>query len=348
MQKSKKIIIVAASVVIVLVGISFLSHKKKPVIPALAPTLVELSPVTVTNIPLTATAAGNLTANQQTDISSKVGGYISKILFKEGDFVNVDTLLIQLDDEKEQNDLAAAKADAALSALQYERENKAFKKGLILQDDVYNAKVTNEKNQAIVKADKTALDDMALTAPFSGYVGSKSISVGDYVSPGQKLVTLVDQKNLRVEYALPSQYAPQLQVGQAATITADFLPGKSFPAKVDFVSPYIDADSQTIAVHAILNNENGDLKPGQFVNVNQTLGTLPHAILVPENSVFVSMNGAHVFTVKNDHALSIPVKIGERIFGKVQIIDGLKPNDQVITTGQNLVKDNDPVKIIIK
>src|SRR5260221_10668553 len=99
MKKSKKIIIIVAVTVIVLVGIGFLSHKKKPVIPALAPTVVELSPVTIADIPLTATAAGNLVANQQTDISPKVGGYISKILFKEGDFVNVGTLLIQLDNE---------------------------------------------------------------------------------------------------------------------------------------------------------------------------------------------------------------------------------------------------------
>lgn len=345
MKKSRKITLFTGLAVIILIGIIFLLHKKKPAPPVIGPTLVELSAVTVSDIPLTVTAAGNLAANQQTNISPKVGGYVSKILFNEGDFVNAGTLLIQLDNEKEQNDLSAAKADADLSALQYERENKAYKKGLILQDDVYNAKVTNEKNQAVVKTDQTALDDMALTAPFSGLLGSKNVNVGDYVSPGQKLITLVDQKNLRVEYALPSQYAPQLQIGQATTITADFLPGKQFSAKVNFISPYIDTDSQTITVHAVLNNESGDLKPGQFVNITQTLGTLSRAILVPENSVLASMNGYYVFTVKNNHVVSIPVKIGERIDSKVQITAGLKPTDNIITTGQNVVKDNDPVNI---
>lgn len=345
MKRSKKIIITSAVAVVVLIGIGVLSHKKTPSVPAIPPTAVQLSAVSVADVPLTATAAGNLVANQQTDISPKIGGYITKISFKEGDFITANAVLFQLDDEKEQNDLAAAKADAGLSALQYAREVKAFKKGFILQDDVYNAKVTNEKNQAAVKTDQTAVDDMALTAPFSGYVGSKNVSVGDYVSPGQKLVTLVDQKSLLVEYALPSQYAAQLQLDQPVTITADFLPGKNFPAKVSFISPYIDADSQTIAVHALLNNENNQLKPGQFVNVRQTLGTVSHAILVPENSVLPSLNGYHVFIVKNDHAVSVSVKVGEHIDGKVQIISGLQATDKIVTAGQNQIKDNDVVKI---
>lgn len=346
MTKRKKIILISTAAAILLVVGIVLSHKKISAPPSLPPTLVELTPVKVTDIPLTATAAGTLIANQQTDISPKVGGYITKILFSEGDFVKAGATLIQLDNEKETNDLSAAKADAALSQLQYDHENKAFKRGLILQDQVYNAKVTNEKNEAIVQADQSALDDMTLTAPFSGYVGSKNVSVGDYVSPGQKLVTLVDQQHLLVKYTLASQLAPQLKVGQTATITASFLPGKTFTGQVNFVSPYIDPDSQTIEVHVVLDNAQGDFKPGEFVAITQTLGTLSHAILVPENSVFATMNDYHVFVVNNNHVKSIPVKTGEHIAGQVQIISGLTAKDAVISVGQDQVKDGDLIKVV--
>jgi len=343
-----KSVITTVIAVILLIGMMTVSHKKKPTTPSLSPTLVELSTITEADMPRTTSTVGNLRAHQQTDISAKVGGYISKILFKEGDIVTAGTVLIQLDDAKEKNDLRAAASDAALSQLQYEHDYKAYKKGLLLQEQIYNTKVTNEKNQAIVKSDQTALTDMALTAPFSGEVGSQNINLGDYVTPGQKLVTLVDQKSLRVDYALPSQFAPQVKVGQSVIVTADGLPNKIYPASVTFVSPIIDRDSQTIAVHALLNNDNGDLKPGQFVDVHQTLGTLPHALLVPEQSVLAAENGYHVFTVTNNHAVAVLVKIGEHFMGKVQIVAGLKPNDQIITTGQNQIKDNDPVKVVGK
>lgn len=347
MKKTNKIKLIgfAVGVVCIIVFVLLFSHNNTKPVAVDPATLVELNPVEVTNIPIIVTATGNLVANQSTNISPKVAGYVTKILFKDGEFVKSGTILIKLDASKEINGLASAKAEAKMSQLQYNRDEKAYKKGLILQSVIYQDKVTNEKNQALVKTDQTLLDDMDLAAPFSGYLGAKTFSLGDYVTAGQKLVSLVDKQHLKVVYSLPSFYAPKLKIGQRVIITANFLPDFTLPAKVTFIAPSVDSNSQTIEVQAILDNSQNELKPGQFVNVKQTLGTQKNAILVPEDSVKADLNGHHVFEVKNNKATSVPVTIGERVYGKVQITQGLKTGDRIITKGQLLLKDGGKVKI---
>ncbi|AAO90294.1 efflux RND transporter periplasmic adaptor subunit [Coxiella burnetii] len=347
MKKRTKIIITLGVVGCFIAAGLIFSHKKAQATPNRPPLLVKESPVEVADLPIIATATGTLVANNQTNISPKVAGYVTKIAFSPGDFVTAGSVLIQLDNQKQKNDLAAAKADVELSELQYQRDALALKKGLILQTTVYSDKVSLDKDKALAQTDQTALQDMTLRAPFSGYLGAKQFSLGDYVTPGQKLVTLVDQQKLKVVYDLPNHFAPQLQIGQPVTVTADFLPGQRFNGKVNYVAPYVNSDSQTIETQALLNNKNGALKPGQFVTVSQTLETLKKAILIPENSLFANMNGHYVFKVKNGKAISTPVKVGERLYGKVQIIDGLKPGDHIITTGQDQIyKSGAKVKVV--
>ncbi len=134
---------------------------------------------------------------------------------------------------------------------------------------MHSDKVSLDKDKALAQTNQTALQKMTLRAPFSGYLGAKQFSLGDYVAPGQKLVILVDQLKLKVVYDLPNHFAPQLQIGQPVTVTADFLPGQRFNAKVNYITPYVNSDSQPIGTQGLLNNKNGALKPGQFVTVSK-------------------------------------------------------------------------------
>jgi membrane fusion protein (multidrug efflux system) len=323
-----------------------LSHKKNKAAVLTPPTLVKLSPVEVTNIPIIATATGNLVANQQTDVSPKVGGYITQVLFHEGDFVKTGTVLITLDNSTQKNNLATAQTNEKLDQLNYQRNATLGKKSMVAQSTVDNALNTYKKDRITVRIDKKSLSDMTLRAPFSGYLGAKTVSVGDYATPGQKLVNLVDQQHLKIDYSLPNRYAPDLKLGQPVTVTADFLPNVIFHAKVSYIAPSVDPDSQTIDVHAILDNQQNQLKPGQFVNVQQVLSTQKNAILIPEGSDFVTIDSTHVLGVRDNKAVTIPITIGERLYGKVQVIKGLKKRDQIITTGQEQLKNGDPVKVI--
>ena len=349
MKKRGKILFVtgvlAACAVVAFASVE-LSHKKNKTVALNPPTLVKLSPVEVTNIPIIATATGNLVTNQQTDVSPKVGGYITQVLFNEGDFVKTGAVLITLDNSTQKNNLATAKTNEKLDQLNYQRNATLGKKSMVAQSTVDSALNTYKKDKITVRIDKKSLSDMTLRAPFSGYLGAKIVSVGDYVTPGQKLVNLVDQQHLKIDYSLPSRYAPDLKLDQPVTVTADFLPNTVFDAKVSYIAPSVDPDSQTIDVHAILNNPQNQLKPGQFVNVQQRLGTRQNAILIPEGSDFVTIDSTHVLGVRHNKAVTIPITIGEHLYGKVQVIKGLEKGDEIITTGQEQLKNGNPVKVV--
>ncbi len=350
MSHKKKIISTIVGVCLVVVVIAVVAtvcHRKSNKNMLQHRILVKLTTIKTSSIPIIATANGNLEAKNETDISPKVPGYVKTIGFKDGQFVKAGTILVQLDDRKQRDDLAAAKTDVDSSRLQYNRDFNAYKKGLLLQNQLYQAKVTLEKDQAVKKSDETLLHDMTITAPFSGYISARQFSLGDYVGAGQKLTTLIDRQHLRVVYDFPSNYAPQLRVGQSVNITASFLPKQVIHATVNYIAPLVDPNSQTIEVHALISNDKNQLKPGQYVNVEQRLGIQKGIITVPESAIFSNLSGYHVFTVKNGKAVSVPVKIGLHTYSKTQIIAGLKPGDQIITTGQNQVVDGMPVKVVL-
>ncbi len=307
---------------------------------------VSLSAVKVANVPITASAAGNLIANQKADISPKVGGYITSVDFVEGEYVKAGTVLVTLDDSSQKQGYVSAKAAAQLSMTTYDRYLQLRKHQFISPQDIEQYKVDADKANATLITSKKALSDMTLRAPFGGYVSAKSADVGDYVNVGQLIVSLYDTNHLKVKYSLPSYYAPKLHLGQPVTVTANFLPGKKIRGKVSYIAPNVDPSSQTIEVHATIDNHLQELKPGQYVNIAQTLGVKKHVLMVPQNAVIPSIKGYSVYEVKDNKVLLVDVKVGSRLFKDVEITHGLKPGDKVITKGQDQVKAGQIVKVI--
>jgi len=158
------------------------------------------------------------------------------------------------------------------------------------------------------------------------------------VNPGNTLTTLVDNQHLRVEYALPVKELNHIKLNQTIDIT-DALRKNKIAAVVSYISPAVDANTQTISVHANINNSAQLFKPGEYVTVIQQIGLGKNTLLIPEESVLASINGYHVFTVKNNKAINTPVKMGDRINGNVIIKSGLTSNDVVIIAGENQVKN---------
>lgn len=346
----KKIIIslcAALLIIALVVGIAiyFHHHATQPKT-ITSPSLVELSAVKTTLIPNTATATGNLVANQSTIVSPKTNGYVTAIDYQEGEHVKAGQVLIQLDNQSEKENLKSAETALALSQLQYDRNRHLLKRGLITHDVYYNAKVAYQKNQAAVTTDKTNLANKTITAPFDGIIGARNISVGDFVSAGSKLTNLVDIAKLRVEYSLPTIYLSQLKLGQSIIVTPSDLPNEKFIGKVSYISPSIDPETQTITVHAVLNNKNNELKPGEFVNITQKLGPPKKAILIPTQSLFASLKGYYVYSVKNNKAIKIPVHIGKKFENTTEITKGLSQGNEIVVAGQQYLSENKPVKII--
>lgn len=330
----------------VLLFVIYLFWSKDNAVPNQTAIPVTMAKVKLTEIPHLASATGNLIANQSTYLSPKVSGYVTKILYNEGDFVRAGTPLLQLDNREELDALAAAKSARDVSRAQFLRDRNLLAKGYITQDVFYNAKVTYEQNETAVISCVNKLADKTIRASFDGIVGARTVSLGDYVTAGSKLTSLVDMRHLRVEYFLPSNFQTDVRVGQGVTITSDALPNQQFEGVVTYISASVDPATQTINIHAALDNFDRKLKPGQFVNISQELGEAKMALTVPPQSVFGSVNSYYVYTVKNDKAIKTKVKLGERFSNQVEIIHGLDRSSSVVVEGQNRLSDNTAVKII--
>lgn len=345
----KKIVISLCAVlfVVIVVGIVVYVHyhTARPTVTA-SPSPVELATVKMAVIPNVATATGNLVANQSTIISPKVNGYVTAIDYQEGEYVKAGQTLIELDNQSEKENLNSAKTALALSKLQYDRNKNLLKRGLITHDVYYNSKVTFQQNKATVTSDKTNLANKTIKAPFSGTIGARNISVGDFVTTGTKLTTLVDSEKLRVEYSLPTIYLSHLKLGQPILITSNEFPGEKIMGNVSYISSSIDSDTQTINIHGTLKNENDELKPGEFVDITQELGPPKKAITIPTQSLFASLNSYYVYSVKNNKAIKIPVKVGNKFENRVEITKGLKPGDKIVVAGQQYLSENKLVNII--
>ncbi|MGD9108299.1 MAG: efflux RND transporter periplasmic adaptor subunit [Gammaproteobacteria bacterium] len=347
MKRKKLFIIILILLVVLTISTIILhTHRTKHKNNIKPTVLVKAIPVKTINTPVTVNAVGTLIAPEQTSVRSKTDGYITQVFFESGQYVHQGDILLTLNDIRTKADLLSAKAVYFAAKAKYTRALKLQQKGYFAKQDVDSLYANMQNKLALQQEAQDALNKKTIRAPFTGYLGKRIINVGDYIQSGQKIVELVNRKQLKAEYSLPEQYLSQIKLGQQITITAASLPKKVFYGKVSFIAPSIDDQTHTIALQATVPNQHNTLAPGLFVTVIQTLDTARPVILIPEQSLIRTLDTATIFKVVNHRAKSIAVKVGDLKNGNIEILSGLSKKDIVIVIGQNKVKDGDNVKII--
>lgn len=343
MKKRKLILICLISVLVVWGGVKYYKRNASPKTDAV---WVEVSKVKETTLPLEAIAIGTLVA-RSVDITPEVAGHVEKIYFKDGSSVQKDELLIQLNDEVPKAQYQSAKAQLAYSENDYKRKDLLGKRGAIAQQAIDQAEADLKEKKAILQEKEVMLNKMKLIAPFDGMVGKSNVNPGDYVTIAQKLVTVTDIKHLRIEYNVPEKFLPLLKLGQQVKITSTAYPNKVFHGKLSFISPTINTDNRSISLYAEVNNDENLLAPGMFVNAIHSLGSESRALMIPARSLMPILDGEQVYKVVDGKAFAVPILIGKRVKEEVQVIQGLKAGDQVITDGHQKVKNGLPVQFKI-
>lgn len=305
---------------------------------------VEASKVNETSLPLRANAIGTLVA-RSVEITPEVAGHVEKIDFQDGTFVKQGDALIQLDDAVPNAKLQSAKAQLSYSENNYKRMNVLGAKGAISKQAIDQADADLKEKRANAQESEVMVSKMRLTAPFDGVVGKCAINRGDYVTIGQKLVTLTDTKHLRVEYNIPEKYFSLLKLGQLVKITTSAYPGREFTGKLSFISPTINTDNRSVSLYADIPNDENLLAAGMFVNVTHSLGSEERALMIPARSLVPTLDGEQVFKIVDKKAYAVTVLIGKREHDTVQVLQGLSRDDIVITDGQLKVKSGVTVKI---
>ncbi|MFN3933130.1 efflux RND transporter periplasmic adaptor subunit [Parvibaculum sp.] len=291
-------------------------------------------------------ALGTLQADQAITITPEITGIVTSIEFEDGQRIEQGDVVIRLDDRDLNARLAQSEARLTLTRANYQRAERLLNQGsgtARARDEALN---DFKSAEAEVAATKTALDKATITAPFSGIIGLRQVSVGQFLTPGQPIATLAEVDNLRIDFQVSEVFLTQIRQGQEAVVTFDALPGKTYRGTISAVDPVVSIDGRSLSVRALIRNDENELRPGLFGRVEIVTQTRD-SILLPESAIVASpQGGSAVFEVLDGHAKMIPVRIGERRPGAVEILEGVSAGDTVIIAGQLRVRDGGQVEIL--
>ncbi len=305
---------------------------------------VEIALVRLATVTDAVETVGSLVANESVVMSPELGGRVEAIEFDEGEPVEKGQALIILDDDIYQAELAQAKASLELSRTNYQRAQKLLRRSagsVSARDEALAQQRLHEATLALAQA---RLEKRTIKAPFGGTVGLRTISVGDYVQPGQDLITLVDADPVKVDFRIPEAFLPSVRTGQTIEVKLDAYPGQVFEGTVYAISPVVDVNGRSLLLRARIPNPDGYLKPGQFARVDLIFDLREDALLVPEEALVPRGDERFVFRVVDGKAVMTRVQIGDRIGDDVEIISGLNEGDRVVTAGQLKISDGAAVR----
>ncbi len=308
------------------------------------PLPVETAHVVVMSLPSQIETVGSLRASESVVLKPEVAGRIQQIHFVEGQHVAAGDLLFTLDAALAQADLNEAAANLDNSKRAFGRASELADKQLIARSEFDTSRATLAVNQARAASARTRIDKTRIRAPFAGVVGLRDVSVGDYVDVGAKLVNLVRLDPMQVDFGIPEVQLGKVAVGQALKLDLDAFPGQGFDGQIIAIDPMIDTAGHSAQLRAQVANSGDKLRPGLFARVRIVLGTNPQALMVPEEAIWPEGEVKNVFRVESGVAKLVPVKLGVRQPGRVEILDGLKVGDEIVTAGQ--LKLHDGMKVM--
>ncbi|HAG61622.1 MAG TPA: hypothetical protein DCL40_01825 [Coxiellaceae bacterium] len=305
---------------------------------------VALTHICPQSVDLKVSSSARLYATEHTALIPKVAGYIAKIPLSEGSFVKQGETIIQLDDKDQIAQLAAAKISKIVAGKQLKRGRTLVKSEGISKQDLESLQQAYDLAVNTVEQKQIDLDNMSITAPFDGFVGQITVSVGDYVTNNSELTTLVNSDHLRAVYSLPGWYAKSLALKQAVSIQ-NYKGSINAPAQVSFIARAINPETQTIAVTATLDNPKHHFYPGQDVMITQHIGQKNNVLLVPRLSVQTDIGSYSIYTVKDNKAVQVNIAIGDQYGDDVEVLKGLSANDTVVTSGMDQLHQGSSVKV---
>lgn len=257
-------------------------------------------------------------------------------------------------------EVATARAQSELAQTDFERARRLFDDKLLSQSefdqrrgqsDVLRRQYDIARSGAVqqyqallaararVALARKALADTVVRAPFAGVVAERLVSVGDYVTRGTKVASVMRTNPLRVELTIPEQYIGAVEAGRAVSLAVDAYPGRTFRGRVRYVSPALRADTRALVVEAVVPNDDGALKPGFFVTARVDEASPAPAILVPAGALRTTSGTTRVFVIADQRAEERIVTIGQSVDALVEIASGLKAGDVVATTNVERLTD---------
>jgi RND family efflux transporter MFP subunit len=323
--------------------------------------LVVVSKVIVRDVPVEVRAPVELRALEQADVGSKTLGVLDAVFVDRGDKVKRGQLvaLVRPSDLPDQlsaarGTLANTQASLALAKTNFDRASKLAPSGVVSQQELANATAAvaqAEAQQAAAHAQVSALavrlGETRIDSPMDGIVSVRRLDPGAIVGPpgGGAIVTIVQTDKLRVFIPVTERDVAHVKLGLDARVELDAIPGHPFLGKVSKMAPVLDPSTRTLDVEVRLTNPNGELRPGMFGHGAIVTDVHPRAPVVPAAAILLSDEKAFVFVLLGDKVQRRPVELGVDEGTWVEIKDGVREGDEIVTAGADAISDGVTVRV---
>ncbi len=318
------------------------------------PESVTTAKAEASNWPAIRPAIGSLVALRGVTLSAELTGTVREILFENGASVTKGTVLVRFDTSTEQAQLQSARADAALAKINFERARKLRQTGANTQSEYDTAAARALQADAAVASLEATIAKKTIRAPFDGRTAIRQVELGQVLSPGNPIVSLQTVTPMYAEFSLPQQSIAFLKVDQKVRVRNDIYPDASWDGKVTVINPEVDTVTRNVRVRATLDNRDGRLTPGAYVNVEVLSDESRPVIAIPATGVLYAPYGDSVYVVEESKgpggkttliARQKFIRLGERRGDFVAVVSGLSPGDTVVSTGAFKVRNGMPVAV---
>ncbi|MET0356778.1 MAG: efflux RND transporter periplasmic adaptor subunit [Cellvibrio sp.] len=298
-------------------------------------------------------ALGNLRAYESTLITAKTTKTVTHIRFDDGQRVSRGAVLVEMTNAEESALMEEARLTAEEAKKQLERAKLLAKTGAVSPSSLDELKRNYDTAHARFLAVQARNKDLLITAPFSGVVGLRNISIGSLVTPGQTITTLNDDSKMKLDFTVPASYLRSLRIGLPIEAQSHDLGNKIFKGKIFSLDNQIDEATRSIKVRAILENPNRELQQGLLMTV-VVHADIRKSLVISEGALVPMGSNNFVYVLlPNKDAKKEPwivqkrqVFIGQRYKGLVEIEKGLQAGEKVVTHGLQKIRDGQAVNVL--
>lgn len=287
---------------------------------------------------------GTLLPFEVTEIRPEISGRVVRLNIPEGSHVQQGTVLVKLFDEDLQAQLQKLQVQLQIAQKTAERYRELLKISGISQQEVDLSELEVSNLKADIELVKVNIGKTEIRAPYSGRLGLKSISLGAYISPANLITTISQTNQLKMQFSVPEKYTVDMSKGRQVDFTVAEA-GKKFKATILATSATVEQNTRTLQVLTVIAGSNPLLVPGSFAKVSLRLGQDDQAIIVPTQAIIPQARNKKVVIYRNGSAEFETVVTGLRDSSFVQIMEGVKPGDTIVTTALLAIQPDSKIKL---
>lgn len=346
----RKLLIPGLLIVVVVAAVFYFSRKTKtdnqPQTQISSEVPVSVTVVRKEKLTSSLTFVGIITANNDVNVVSQTQGEVKAVYAKVGEYIKPGTALVQVDDEIKKSNLATAEISYQKAKRDFERSEMLYQENSISASQLDAARLAMKSAENQLDIARRQLQDTRISSPIAGTVNARMVDVGTMVSPGTAIANIVDISTLKVKVNVGEHEAFQLKAGDRVEVSTDVYPRQNFDGTIDNIASKAD-EAHTYPVEIrIANSAKYPLKAGLFARISFTSVSPAEALVIPRVALVGSIKNAQVYVVENNRAFIRSVVIGAQSGEFLEVHEGLKEGNVVVTNGQNNLSDNTPVIIV--